>query len=213
MCVMSSRLMTAPFSCAYLIFGRAGVSFDENMMSSPVMPAFSERMSSGRLEQSAPMPSLARIFRTYGIRACLDREEFAEIREARKRLEEAARVLADRLFVIDIKRCGIPFRELCKPVFGKGKIFFRHSSLLWFRIYKRPPVRKGPKRVRFSGGTVPNRNIRRRDCAARNCRVQVRLFDPFDGFSLGDAVPRFAQARNTGVSLVTGGSLPFSVER
>ena len=65
MWLMSSRLMTAPSRRASQN-SSAGVSFEVNMMCSPVMPTRSASKSSGRLEQSAPKPSALRMARMYG---------------------------------------------------------------------------------------------------------------------------------------------------
>ena len=54
-----------PFAYAYLN-SSAGVSFEVNITCLPLMPLIAESISSGRLEQSAPQPSLARIFMIYG---------------------------------------------------------------------------------------------------------------------------------------------------
>ena len=51
----SSRLMSAPRRRAYAN-SSAGVSLEENMMSSPTIPSRSQSMSSVRLEQSMPQP-------------------------------------------------------------------------------------------------------------------------------------------------------------
>ena len=52
-------MIIAPSLCARRN-SSAGVSLDENMMLSPVMPSFSQSISSVRLEQSMPQPSARR---------------------------------------------------------------------------------------------------------------------------------------------------------
>ena len=64
--LMSSRLMIASNSRAFRN-SMAGVSLDENMMSSPRIPALSARTNSGNELQSAPNPSLFRIFSRNGL--------------------------------------------------------------------------------------------------------------------------------------------------
>jgi hypothetical protein len=49
----------------------AGVSFDENMIASPAIPAFAASKSSGSELQSAPSPSARKIFRMYGLGVAL----------------------------------------------------------------------------------------------------------------------------------------------
>ena len=56
MCVMSSRLMVAPSRSARAK-SSAGVSLEENIISSPPMPRRSQSISSVREEQSMPQPS------------------------------------------------------------------------------------------------------------------------------------------------------------
>ena len=63
---MSSRLMVAP-SLAASTNSSAGVSLEENMMSSPWNPHRSDIISSHREEQSTPQPSSFRIFRIWGL--------------------------------------------------------------------------------------------------------------------------------------------------
>ena len=75
----------------------AGVSFDENMISSPTMPTLSARINSGRELQSAPKPSAWRIFRMNGIGRGLDGEELLEAGIPGKQFGQTASVLPDRL--------------------------------------------------------------------------------------------------------------------
>ena len=58
----------APISIA-LAYSSYGVSFDEKMISSPVIPTFSHRISSANEEQSAPTPSFCnkRIIYGFGV--------------------------------------------------------------------------------------------------------------------------------------------------
>ena len=49
------------------LFMKSLVSFDENMISFPVMPTFSEMISSASDEQSVPQPSSCRILRMVGL--------------------------------------------------------------------------------------------------------------------------------------------------
>ena len=63
---MSSKFMMAPSLCARTN-SSAGVSFDENIISSPDMPSFSQSMSSVRLEQSMPQPSARSSFIMAGV--------------------------------------------------------------------------------------------------------------------------------------------------
>ena len=65
MCVMSSRLITAP-SCRALTNSSAGVSLEVNITASPLMPVASASRSSGSELQSAPNPSSMRIFMMKG---------------------------------------------------------------------------------------------------------------------------------------------------
>ena len=67
---MSSRLMIAPSSRA-LTNSSAGVSFEVNMMSSPLLPTASASTSSAMDEQSLPNPSSRRIAIRYGLGAAL----------------------------------------------------------------------------------------------------------------------------------------------
>ena len=64
--VISSRLMIAPSSLAFT-YSSAGVTFDENMIFSPVIPQASLIISSARDEQSVPQPSSFRISKIYGL--------------------------------------------------------------------------------------------------------------------------------------------------
>ena len=70
MWVMSSRLMVAP-SWEARANSSAGVSLDENMISSPRKPQRSDIISSVREEQSTPHPSSRRIFRIWGFGVAL----------------------------------------------------------------------------------------------------------------------------------------------
>ena len=70
MCVMSSRFIVAP-SFAARAKSSAGVSFEENMMSGPVMPCRSQSMSSVREEQSMPQPSSRRMSMMDGLGVAL----------------------------------------------------------------------------------------------------------------------------------------------
>ena len=67
---MSSKLMMAPSLCARRN-SSAGVSFDENMISSPFMPSFSQSMSSVSEEQSMPQPSALSSSMTAGVGVAL----------------------------------------------------------------------------------------------------------------------------------------------
>ena len=57
--------MMAPNSIAFL-YSSYGVSLEENMMSSPVIPTFSLKINSAIEEQSAPIPISFIIFIMYG---------------------------------------------------------------------------------------------------------------------------------------------------
>ena len=65
MCVKSSRLMVA-FSFFASTNSSAGVSLDENMISSPLNPILSDIISSVSDEQSVPQPSSLRILSIVG---------------------------------------------------------------------------------------------------------------------------------------------------
>ncbi len=64
-CVISSRLMVAPSFFASTN-SSAGVSFDENIISSPVNPTLSDIISSVSDEQSVPQPSSFNILKIVG---------------------------------------------------------------------------------------------------------------------------------------------------
>ena len=66
MWVMSSRLMIAPNLFAYAN-SSAGVSFEENIMLSPVIPMASLSISSVLEEQSQPQPYSLKISIRYGL--------------------------------------------------------------------------------------------------------------------------------------------------
>ena len=70
MCVMSSRLMVAP-SLSARAKSSAGVSFEENMISGPVMPWRSQSISSVSEEQSMPQPSSCRMSMMVGLGVAL----------------------------------------------------------------------------------------------------------------------------------------------
>ena len=63
---MSSRLIIAPSSLAFT-YSSAGVTFEENIMFSPVIPQASLIISSVREEQSVPKPSSLKISKIYGL--------------------------------------------------------------------------------------------------------------------------------------------------
>lgn len=69
-CVKSSRFIVALSFLAYLN-SSAGVSFDENMISSPEKPIFSDIISSVSDEQSVLQPSSLRILRIVGFGVAL----------------------------------------------------------------------------------------------------------------------------------------------
>ncbi len=64
--LISSKLITAPRRTASMN-SSAGVLFEVKMISSPLKPTLSARISSGRELQSAPIPSSFRIFRMVGL--------------------------------------------------------------------------------------------------------------------------------------------------
>jgi len=65
-CEMSSRLITAPNFLASLN-SSSGVSLDVNIIDSPLIPALSLNINSGKLLQSVPIPSSFNILRINGL--------------------------------------------------------------------------------------------------------------------------------------------------
>ena len=110
-----------------------GVWLEENMISLPVKPQTSLSISSVREEQSTPQPSSFRICRMMGVGQRLDGKILPEALVPAEGLVDAAGVLTDALFVVDVERGGHVLDDLLGLLFGQKRSLFH--NILPSRFY------------------------------------------------------------------------------